>query len=135
MDIEMEVMDMECIALVEALNRIEGIVTTSSCSGHGRGALNVYLRATKVGLTRLAKIMDSRYGGPFCTLGDQIYSEMCAELQCIDIQPFFTILLHSRHLQGREAYEAADRLTHQINSFTAHDIASQTKFIWVEENI
>jgi len=110
--------DPECRELVIALNRIEGVKTVGSCSGHNKSPLEVNLYATPQGQASLAKIMDRRYGGPRVVFGDSIYPEMCAELYCLDLPPFSGISLHTRHLIGKEAYAAANRLTRCIYKYT-----------------
>ena len=40
-----EYMDPECIPLCDAINRIPGLSTTSSCCGHGKRTFSVYLCA------------------------------------------------------------------------------------------
>lgn len=57
-------LDHQCVALVQAMNRLEGVETTSSCCGHGEAPYRIWFRVTDYhgkGLADLARLTCERY--------------------------------------------------------------------------
>lgn len=82
--------------LFQALKEIEGLKPDSI----NEYPITIWLRGSDESLRKLVKIMDRRYGGPSFIKHNFIYSEMCAEMEYIDVAPYFIIRLHSRDLVG-----------------------------------
>lgn len=107
--------DPEVVDLCHALNCIPGIVTSESCSGHGRDTLKIFLYANDwKGLFFLTRCVDRRYSMDEWTLsasvGDRYPVEGLPDHEC------FYFVLESEEL-GEKAYQAAQRL---IENFNGH---------------
>lgn len=54
--------DYECISLCNTLNRLPGLTTYESCSGHGERPFYVWFRCDDIDtLSRLGRVVDKRY--------------------------------------------------------------------------
>lgn len=57
-----EKMDNECISICEVLNKLPGLETYCSCSGHGERPFYVWFRCDNIDtLSRLGRVVDKRY--------------------------------------------------------------------------
>lgn len=55
-------MDVECIDLCNALNRLPGLETFESCCGHGNHPYHVFFKCTNIEtISRLARAVDRNY--------------------------------------------------------------------------
>jgi len=56
-------MDIACVNLVEALNKLPGIKTTESCCGHGENTYNIWFEmdTNDLGAIILSRCMSGRY--------------------------------------------------------------------------
>lgn len=54
--------DPECIEICNLLNRLPGVKTTESCSGHGKGPFSVFFKCTNIdSLSRLGRTVFKTY--------------------------------------------------------------------------
>lgn len=54
--------DCECVSLCNTLNRLPGLETYCSCSGHGERPFYVWFRCDNIDtLSRLGRVVDKRY--------------------------------------------------------------------------
>jgi len=110
-------MDKECVRLCDAINKIVGLSTDSSCSGHGKAPLRVWFDVhNPTGLMVLARAIDNRYGGPPRMAG----KEWFIEVHCTDVLPGYTYLLASSSC-GLDAYNWADRIADNIEDTLSRD--------------
>ena len=57
-----EKMDNECISICEVLNKLPGLETYCSCSGHGETPFYIWFRCDNIDtLSRLGRVVDKRY--------------------------------------------------------------------------
>ena len=109
-----EYMDEECIPLCNAMNAVKGIITTSSCSGHGTKELDVYFKATSFkGLFFITRCVDRRYFGHHwnytVSVGDMIIDGI--------LPTSFNI---SSKVVGEEAYKESIDLADNMNWHLNH---------------
>ena len=101
-------MDLECIKLFKALNKIPGITTFSSCCGHGTNSFDIWFHANG-GLGIIARLVDSRYAGIY-----PLYWR--CELNVFESEEdrHFCFNLTSGDLRGEEAYNQANKIAENV---------------------
>ena len=110
-----EQMDKECIPLCNTLNAVKGIITNSSCCGHGKHPFDIYFKATSFkGLFFVTRCIDRRYfkheWDCRLSVGDRIED---------GILPTFFIL--SSKSIGEKAYKEANDLIDNMNHHLNHE--------------
>lgn len=109
-------MDKECIPLCEALNGVRGIVTSESCSGHGKYGMSIYFHATSwKGLFFVTRCIDRRYW----QYGHKWTCELCVGDRYEDGLLPTHFYLHSEDV-GEEAYKQANDLVQNMNLHLNH---------------
>lgn len=54
--------DFECVSICNTLNRLPGLITYESCSGHGERPFYIWFRCDNIDtLSRLGRVIDRRY--------------------------------------------------------------------------
>lgn len=105
-------MDGPCIRLCKALNGLPGIMTVSSCSGHGQDSFSVFFRADSIkSLYPVTRLLDVRYGCP----------SMNWRCEVVDTDLFETdpvvFVVTSGLLVGKSAYRQANIIAKNIEEF------------------
>lgn len=107
-------MDKECISLCKAINKIKGLQTASSCSGHNKNKFSIFLYARKVrNLYILARCIDRNYGG----FSNWKLEVLDADRSYINKTPRdldIIFQLHSGDLKGSVAYKQANIIASNI---------------------
>lgn len=109
-DVYVEVpIDKECIPLINALNSIPGIVTTTSCCGHGKRHFSIFFYVYN--LDAIIKLCDS-------VINKNIrISVAINELKIEDKIVFphkLLFMLYIDNVKGPEAYKIADECAYEI---------------------
>lgn len=113
-------MDPEVVTLCQAINRIPGLRTNSSCSGHGKEQLEVWLQASNVrALYILTRCIDTRYGGASRqNIHTGKWEPWTCEVQDTDLPSRPVVFrLASGPFYGPEAFAQAETLAKRINEF------------------
>ena len=100
-------MDPECVALVKAINRIDGIETTESCCGHGKYKFLIFLDVEKLeNLPILLYFLSPCHGG---------FNWSCkVKTDCGMSAPTFFLESNS---MGDPAYKEANETARLINNY------------------
>lgn len=107
-------MDEECIRLCDAMNAVNGIITTESCCGHGKTPFCIWFKAISFkGLFFVSRCIDKRY---FKHCWD--YSVSVGDVVRNEVLP--TVFRWSRKVIGDEAYKQADDLVMNMNLHLNH---------------
>ena len=110
-----EYMDQECVDLCNAINEIPGLDTVSSCCGHGKHDMWVWLRAaTPRDLYVLSRCIDKRYYGSLCHWTLEVSSD-----DQITGNPVSFWL--KSHTVGYDAYAEATKLAGAIRDCFGHE--------------
>jgi hypothetical protein len=101
-------MDEKCIPLCDAINRIDGIQTTSSCEGHGKGPFSIYFDIDAQGLKNLGKLL--------------YYIDSCHYKTGWTVRVYGTCSLKSHFIlesssKGEKAYEEANEIANDLNAY------------------
>jgi hypothetical protein len=101
-------MDERCISLCDAINRIEGLQTTSSCEGHGKGPFSIYFDIDAQGLKNLGKLL--------------YYIDSCHYKIGWTVRVYGTCSLKSHFIlespsKGEKAYEEANEIANALNTY------------------
>jgi hypothetical protein len=108
-------MDQECIDLCNAINEIPGLETVSSCCGHGKHDMWIWLKAaTPRDLYLLSRCIDKRYCGYLCHWTLEVSSDDQLEGDPV------SFWLRSR-TKGHAAYGEAKRLAREIRDCFDHE--------------
>lgn len=109
-------MDPQVIDLCNAINEIPGLETTSSCCGHDRHGVWIWLEAeTTRDLYILSRCIDKRYYGSLCHWTLEVDSSDMLEGNPV------SFWLNS-HTKGSTAYGEAMRLAEAIRSCFKHKV-------------
>jgi hypothetical protein len=111
--------DPECLALCVALNKIPGIRTTGSCSGHGEAPFRVWLSAQSIqSLYAITRCIDRRYGGP--TTDKAFLGWSCQATDTDSPENPVVFVLTNETVWGLGAYEEAAQIAQLIEEFVAN---------------
>lgn len=104
-------MDTECVSLCDAINTIPGLRTTSSCSGHEKKPMHIWLNAKDhYDLFVLSRAIDPRYGNKDWNLS----------VVLTDREETLICFLLSSNKAGKEAYKEANEIARLIAKTLAH---------------
>lgn len=107
-------MDEECISLCDAMNAVNGIVTSESCSGHGREGLQVWFKTTSFkGLFFVTRCIDKRY-----FKHDWNYTVSVGDMIIDGILPISFLI--SSNSVGEAAYKEAEDLAINMSFHLNH---------------
>jgi hypothetical protein len=101
-----EKMDKQCISLCNAINKIPGLITYSSCCGHNKRKFNIYINALSIrNLFILARSLDTNY-----------YKNLKWSLNCIctDVSECPVVFVLESFKKGRIAYKQSIEISKRI---------------------
>jgi len=105
-------LDTECVNLCLAMNRLPGICTTESCSGHGEGPMRIWFKTDNLdALSRMIFWLDPRFNSGI---------DWHVEVRTKAPSPGVIFKLESKAV-GERAYIEADKLTALLNREAAED--------------
>lgn len=115
-------LDPEVVELCKAINLFAGLRTYSSCCGHGKGVLTVWIRATRVSaLYPLLRAIDVRYGGPDGRAVGWEISPWTLEACCTDLVGESVTFVLSSRVRGAAAYAEGLEVAANLRSIAADD--------------
>lgn len=107
-------LDPACLSLVKVMNRLPGIVTTSSCCGHGRDTFHIFFEMdpSQIGADVLARCLSGRYYNYFP--GEQ-RNDPCWRAYVADTESRCHFLLEGKVIgEDADVYEPAEKLAANI---------------------
>jgi hypothetical protein len=104
--------DIQVKKLCDYMNALPGIVTVSSCCGHGKSPLRILFKVveTNVGLFFLTRCVDKRYW----KYGNIWKVELSCGDQYVNKELPISYYIHSNTSIGQEAYRQVDSLTENM---------------------
>lgn len=108
-----ENMDAECIPLCDALNQLQGVVTTESCCGHKKDNFRIWLKVDAEAVAKMLPFLAQLVATNYCGFPFWLRIEDTGDGDCVGPKGMLVLCFESWN-KGKRAYQDADALAEMV---------------------